>query len=42
MWISKELDAAINRYVKDTRAQSRRDAVTEALEARFMPEKGRP
>ena len=42
MWLSKELAAAINCYVKDTRAQSRRDAVTEALEARFMPEKGRP
>lgn len=37
MWISGELDDAINRYVKDNQASSRRDVVTEALEARFMP-----
>ncbi|PZQ94681.1 MAG: hypothetical protein DI533_21760 [Cereibacter sphaeroides] len=40
MWISSELDDAINRYVRENRAMSRRDAVTEALEARFMPQKG--
>ena len=40
MWISSELDAAINRYVKDNRASSRRDVVTEALEAHFMPKQG--
>jgi hypothetical protein len=41
MWISSELDDAINRYVRENRATSRRDVVTEALEARFMPERER-
>lgn len=41
IWLPNELDSAINRYVKDHRYPSRREAVTEALEAHFMPEKGR-
>ena len=41
MWMSSELDEAINRFVKIYGYPSRRDAVTKALEARFMPEKVR-